>query len=123
VTLSSIDFLHDADDLPLSPISLRQYTISQSINMRKISMENQTEQEATHSITEILSPNFTFTKRQLGIILLAIGGLSFLGILGLDFVGGGREGGIGPAQQTALILMGVVTLVGLSLIPLGDNPA
>ena len=54
-------------------------------------MENQPEQETTHKITEILSPNFTFTKRQLGIILLAIGGLSFLGILGLDFIGAGRE--------------------------------
>jgi len=86
-------------------------------------MENQPEQETTHKITEILSPNFTFTKRQLGIILLAIGGLSFLGILGLDFIGAGREGGIGPAQMAALVVMAFVALIGLSLIPLGDDPA
>lgn len=86
-------------------------------------MENQTEEKTTHNIKEILSPDFTFTKRQLGIILLTIGGLSFLGILGLDLVGGGREGGIGPAQQAALIVMAFVALIGLSLIPLGDDPA
>lgn len=86
-------------------------------------MENQTEENTTHNIKEILSPDFTFTKRQLGIILLAIGGLSFLGILGLDLVGGGREGGIGPAQQAALIVMAFVALIGLSLIPLGNDPA
>ena len=86
-------------------------------------MDNQSEENVTHNIREILSPDFTFTKRQLGIILLAIGGLSFLGILGLDLVGGGREGGIGPAQLAALVVMGFVALIGLSLIPLGDDPA
>lgn len=86
-------------------------------------MENQSEENRSHNIREILSPDFTFTKRQLGIILLVIGGLSFLGILGLDLVGGGREGGIGPAQQAALVVMAFVALIGLSLIPLGDDPA
>lgn len=86
-------------------------------------MENQNEENTTHNIREILSPDFTFTKRQLGISLLVIGGLSFLGILGLDLVGGGREGGIGPAQQAALVVMAFVALIGLSLIPLGDDPA
>ena len=86
-------------------------------------MDNQTEENVTHNIREILSSDFTFTKRQLGIILLTIGGLSFLGILGLDLVGGGREGGIGPAQLAALVVMAFVALIGLSLIPLGDKPA
>ncbi len=86
-------------------------------------MDNQTEETVTHNIREILSSDFTFTKRQLGIILLTIGGLSFLGILGLDLVGGGREGGIGPAQLAALVVMAFVALIGLSLIPLGDKPA
>lgn len=87
-------------------------------------MEEQQEQiETTHDIKEILSPNFTFTKRQLGIMLLTIGVLGFLGILGLDVVNWGREGGIGPAQMAALVVMAFVALIGLTLIPLGDDPA
>ncbi len=86
-------------------------------------MDNPTEEQVTHNLKEIFSENFTFTKRQLGFILLSIGGLAFVGILALDFIGGGREGGIGPAQLSALVVMGFVALVGLSLIPLGDDPA
>jgi hypothetical protein len=87
-------------------------------------MDDQQEQnETTHKIREILSPNFTFTKRQLGIGLLTIGVLGFLAILGLDLVGGGRQGGIGPAQMAALVVMAFVALLGLTLIPLGDEPA
>lgn len=86
-------------------------------------MDNPTEEQITHNLKEIFSENFTFTKRQLGFILLSIGGLAFVGILALDFIGGGREGGIGPAQLSALVVMGFVALVGLSLIPLGDEPA
>lgn len=85
-------------------------------------MENQDE-VVTHQLKKILSPHFTFTKRQVGIALLLIGVLGFIGIFTLDFVGGGREGGIGPTQQAALALMALVGLVGLSLIPLGDMPA
>jgi predicted MFS family arabinose efflux permease len=86
-------------------------------------MDTNEEQQKTHKLSQILSPNFTFTKRQVGIALLIIGILGFIGILALDFVGGGREGGIGPTQQAALGLMVFVALVGLSLIPLGDMPA
>ena len=86
-------------------------------------MDNPTEEQVTHNLKEIFSENFTFTKRQLGFILLSIGGSAFVGILALDFIGGGREGGIGPAQLSALVVMGFVALIGLSLIPLGDDPA
>ena len=86
-------------------------------------MDNPTEEQVTHNLKDIFSENFTFTKRQLGFILLSIGGLAFVGILALDFIGGGREGGIGPAQLSALVVMGFVALIGLSLIPLGDDPA
>ena len=86
-------------------------------------MEQQQDEQVTHKLTQILSPQFTFTKRQIGIALALIGGIAFLGILGLDVIGGGREGGIGPAQMAALVVMALVTLVGLSLIPLGDDPA
>ncbi|MEO1290874.1 MAG: hypothetical protein AAFV93_24305 [Chloroflexota bacterium] len=86
-------------------------------------MDNEHEQELTHKLTEILSPSFTFTKRQLGWLLLIVGGIAFIGILGLDLIGGGRGGGIGPAQMAALVVTALVALVGLSLIPLGDDPA
>ncbi|MGJ3238876.1 MAG: hypothetical protein ACFE0Q_09245 [Anaerolineae bacterium] len=88
-------------------------------------MMNQTseQQETTHNIKQILAPNFTFTKRQLGIILLSIGGLAFIAILAIDLIGGGRESGIGPAQASALVVMAGVALLGASLIPLGDKPA
>lgn len=86
-------------------------------------MDNQAQENVTHKLKDIFSEDFTFTKRQLGIFLLTIGGLAFVGILALDFIGGGREGGIGPAQMSALIVMGLLALVGLSLIPLGDTPA
>lgn len=86
-------------------------------------MNEHNEQEYTHDLKKILSPNFTFTKRQLGIFLAILGGVSFVGLLGLDLIGGGREGGIGPTQQAALVVTAIVTLVGLSLILLGDQPA
>jgi len=85
-------------------------------------MANETNQY-THQLKKLFADNFTFTKRQLGLLLSIGGGVAFLGILALDIIGGGREGGIGPAQRSALIVMAGVTLLGLSLIPLGDDPA
>jgi hypothetical protein len=38
-------------------------------------------------------------------------------------MGGGQFSGIGPAQRVALLAAGVLVLVGLSLLPLGDRPA
>ena len=85
-------------------------------------MDNQ-EEQVSHKLRDIFSLNFTFTKRQVGIVLFVMGGLAFLGVLALDFIGGGREGGIGPTQQAALFVLGLVALLGLSLIPMGDRPA
>jgi predicted MFS family arabinose efflux permease len=75
------------------------------------------------SLRHILSQDFTFTKRQLGTLLLLIGVVGFVGILAIDVLNPDREGGIGPAQSAALGLMIFTALVGLSLIPLGDMPA
>ena len=63
------------------------------------------------------------SKRQLGFVLAAFGALGFLAILSIDLLDIGRQGGIGPAQSLALLLMAALTLVGISLIPLGDAPA
>lgn len=71
----------------------------------------------------MFSEDYTITKRQLGILLLIIGILGVIGILAIDLLNAGQQGGIGPAQAFALGIMGVVALVGLTLIPLGDTPA
>lgn len=71
----------------------------------------------------MLDTTFTLTKRQLGLILLVGGLAGFTGILAIDILDVGREGGIGPAQQIALGLCAVAALLGLSLIPLGNRPA
>jgi hypothetical protein len=67
--------------------------------------------------------DFTLTKRQLGLLLLVIGGVAFVVLLSLDYIGGGREGGIGPAQRLALLTVLLVMGVGLTLIPIRDTPA
>ncbi|MCA9915246.1 MAG: hypothetical protein KC496_17955, partial [Anaerolineae bacterium] len=63
------------------------------------------------------------SKRMLGVLLLVIGIIGFIGILSLDLIGSGREGGIGPTQRAALALMSAVAVFGLTLIPLGKQPA
>jgi hypothetical protein len=71
----------------------------------------------------MLRDDYTFTKRHLGYLLLTSGLLGFAAIIAIDLLDVGREGGIGPAQQIALFVIVAVALVGLSLIPLGDDPA
>lgn len=63
------------------------------------------------------------TKRQLGLLLVVMGvGAAGL-LLAVDLLGAGRFTGIGPAQRLALGGAGLLALVGLSLLPLGDRPA
>lgn len=71
----------------------------------------------------MFSNHFTFTKRQLGWLLLVGGIVVFAGIISIDLLDAGREGGIGPAQQLALAVSAGAALLGLTLIPLGDTPA
>lgn len=71
----------------------------------------------------MLSNDFTLTKRHLGILLLLAGVFGAAGLLAIDILDVGREGGIGPAQQMALGLCGLMALVGVTLIPLGNDPA
>ncbi|MDQ7034550.1 MAG: hypothetical protein Q9P01_06860 [Anaerolineae bacterium] len=76
-------------------------------------MEEKPEQvEESSELRYILTSRFTVSKRQLGIVLLLLGIIGFIGIFALDYIGGGREGGIGPAQHAALILMVVIALFG-----------
>ena len=71
----------------------------------------------------MFSAHFTLTKRHLGWLLLLGGIIGFIGIFAIDILDVGRQGGIGPAQQIALGGMVLLVLVGLTLIPLGDQPA
>jgi hypothetical protein len=71
----------------------------------------------------MLSNNFTLSKKHLGWLLLLAGILAFVGILSIDILDFGREGGIGPAQQMALVVSALTAFIGLTLIPLGDAPA
>jgi len=63
------------------------------------------------------------SKRQLGITFILMGGAAGLGIVAVDLLGVGNFQGIGPAQRLALMGAGLVILVGLSLLPMGDRPA
>lgn len=71
----------------------------------------------------IFSKCYTFTKRTLGVLLTVGGLLGFAAIFAVDIIDIGREGGIGPAQRIALGVCVALTLIGLSLIPLGKAQA
>ena len=63
------------------------------------------------------------SKRQLGVILTAAGLIAIVALLTIDRIGAGEFAGIGPVQRLALMACGLITLLGISLIPLGDRPA
>jgi hypothetical protein len=63
------------------------------------------------------------TKRQLGWLLILLGLLAIIATLSVDWLGAGKWGGIGPKQALALAASGLILLVGLTLLPLGDRPA
>ena len=71
----------------------------------------------------IWNNTFTFTKRQLGWLLVVGDIAGFLGIMALNFLRHKPVSEIGPAQQLVFVLFAVGFLIGLSLIPLGDAPA
>lgn len=63
------------------------------------------------------------TKRQLGIIVIALGVLVILGVTAVDFIGAGKWGGFGPLQRIGIGLSLAATAVGCILVHLGDRPA
>jgi hypothetical protein len=76
-----------------------------------------------YTANAMFKTDFTLTKRHIGILLFAVGALGAAAILLMDRLGMGRESGLGPAQQAALIVLALLVLLGLTLIPLGDTPA
>jgi hypothetical protein len=71
----------------------------------------------------MLNNQFTFTKKTLGILCVAIGTLGTTAIFAVDIIDVGREGGIGPIQTIGLVIMIGLVLLGITLIPLGGDPA
>jgi hypothetical protein len=69
------------------------------------------------------SRDYTLSKRVLGGLLIAIGILGFAGVYGIDLLDAGRQGGIGPVQQIALGGSVILVVIGLTLLPLGRQPA
>jgi len=74
-------------------------------------------------VQNFFSAEFTLSKQMLGILLIFGGIFGFVGILMIDILDVGREGGIGPAQRLALGGCIALTLLGLTLLPLGKAPA
>ena len=63
------------------------------------------------------------TKRQLGILVLAVSVVGILGIVAVDALGAGQWGGLGPLQRLGIAAGLVAMVAGLILIRLGDRPA
>ena len=63
------------------------------------------------------------TKRMVGIALALLGLAAIGGTIAVDLLNAGKWSGLGPAQQLAIAVGLTLSLVGLSLIPLGDRPA
>lgn len=63
------------------------------------------------------------TKRQLGLIFIALGGLALAGLLAMDWLRASEFQGFGPAQTAAMAGAGLLVIVGITLLPLGDRPA
>ena len=63
------------------------------------------------------------TKRQLGIGFILLGLVAIIATFAVDWLGAGNFQGVGPAQRVALIGAGLVIVVGITLLPLGDRPA
>jgi hypothetical protein len=63
------------------------------------------------------------TKRMLGIGFILVGFLGVAAMFVRDLTGTAEFEGIGPTQRLAILAGGVLVLIGLSLLPLGNRPA
>ncbi len=63
------------------------------------------------------------TKRQLGIVVVALGLLIMFGTIAVDFAGAGKWSGFGPLQRIGIGAGLAAIAVGSLLVRLGDRPA
>ena len=68
-----------------------------------------------------ISPDFTITKRTLGVLLLAAGIVGLVGVFAIDIVRSSAN--FGPTQQLGLLASIGLIFTGISLLPLGNRPA
>lgn len=73
-------------------------------------------------IRYLLSPEFTFTKRLLGLHLIIVGVAGNAVMIGWDLIRE-SEHGIGPQQKAAMIVLAVGVAIGITLLPLGRAKA
>lgn len=76
--------------------------------------------DLVRGFNDIIAP--MITKRQLGIIFIAIGLLVIGGALVANMIGG-RDAGFGPLQKIGVGSGVVIILMAIPLIRLGDKPA
>ena len=69
----------------------------------------------------ILDEDFTLTKRMVGVVLFVVGVLLTVGMLAMELVI--ASDGFGTVQVIATGLGIASALLGLTLLPLGDQPA
>ncbi|MBL8147323.1 MAG: hypothetical protein JNL34_13140 [Anaerolineae bacterium] len=74
-------------------------------------------------LRQFFSRDYTLSKRGLGVLLILIGVAGFAGVYAIDLLDAGRQGGIGPVQQIALGGSVLLVFAGLTLLPLGRQPA
>lgn len=63
------------------------------------------------------------TKRQLGIVFIAVGVIVAVATFAADWAGASAFSGIGPLQRLLLGAAGVLVVLGLPLLRLGRRPA
>jgi hypothetical protein len=73
-------------------------------------------------IRYLFSPEFTFSKRLLGLHLIIIGVTGNAVMIGWDLVRR-SEHGVGPQQKAAMIVLAIGAVIGLTLLPLGRTKA
>jgi hypothetical protein len=70
----------------------------------------------------VFSPDFTLTKRHLGVILLGAGLVLFVGMFVVEAMKS-QSDGIGTVQKLSILVGVTSVVVGLTLLPLGNRPA
>ncbi|HML20405.1 MAG TPA: hypothetical protein PKD09_02075 [Aggregatilinea sp.] len=71
---------------------------------------------------DIFRDDFTFTKRHLGVMLCAAGPVLIAAMLAAEWLDA-DSGGFGLVQRLGVVLGAAALVLGLSLIPLGNQPA
>jgi hypothetical protein len=69
-----------------------------------------------------LGADFTVTKRQLGIVLVAAGIAIVVGTLAVEWINS-EPARFGTMQKMALLLGTLGAAIGVTLLPLGTRPA